>query len=52
MNKEQKAFIDDLVKNNIDHGLRFGSKKPVKTINYKGEEKTVDDLMEIVNPKK
>ena len=77
MNEEQKAFIDNLVKNNIDHrdmsrdsaeglrpdaattlrvplpvhGLRFGSKKPVKTVNYKGEKKTVDDLMEIVNPK-
>ena len=70
MNEEQKAFIDNLVKNNIDHrdmsrdsdaeglrvplpvhGLRFGSKKPVKNVNYKGEEKTVDDLMEIVNPK-
>ena len=51
MNEEQKAFIDNLVKNNSDHGLRFGSKKPVKTVNYKGEEKTVDDLMEIVNPK-
>ena len=70
MNEEQKTFIDNLLKNNIDHrdmsldsdaeglravtlpvhGLRFGSKKPVKTVNYKGEEKTVDDLMEIVNP--